>query len=156
MTRDDAQLWHVATNQEYNALQEHGAWELCELPPGCKAIGSRWVYKVKLNSDGSVECYKAQLVAKDFSQKPHLDYTETFAPVAKFASFWTVLAIAAAEDMEIDDMDISTAFLNGDLDEEIYMAQPEGFAAPGQEHLVCHLKKSLYGLKQSPRQWCGI
>ena len=153
MTRDDAQLWHVATEQEYNALQEHGAWELCELPPGRKAIGSRWVYKVKLNSDGSVERYKARLVAKGFSQKPHLDYTETFAPVAKFASLRTVLAIAAAEDMEIDHMDISTAFLNGDLDEEIYMAQPEGFAAPGQEHLVCCLKKSLYGLKQSPRQW---
>ena len=90
-------------------------------------------------------------MAKGFSQKPHLDYTETFAPVAKFASLRTVLALAAAEDMEVHTMDVSSAFLNGDLDKEIYMAQPEGFAA-GQEHL-CRLKKSLYGLKQSPRQW---
>jgi len=78
--------------------------------------------------------------------------TETFAPVAKFASLRTVLAIAAAKDMEVHTMDVSSAFLNGDLDEETYMAQPEGFAVLGQEHLVCCLKKSLYGLKQSPRQ----
>ena len=92
-------------------------------------------------------------MAQGFSQKPHLDYTETFAPVAKFASLHTVLALAAAEDMEVHHMDISSAFLNGDLEEETYMAQPEGFAAKGQEHLVCHLKKSIYGLKQSPLQW---
>ena len=153
MSRDDAGLWHEASQQEYNALLEHGVWELCELPPGRKAVGCRWVYRIKMKSDGSVDRYKARLVAKGFSQKPHLDYTETFAPVAKFASLRTVLAIAAAEDMEVHTMDVSSAFLNGDLDEETYMAQPEGFAAPGQEHLVCHLKKSLYRLKQSPRQW---
>jgi hypothetical protein len=153
MNRDDAGLWHEASEQEYKSLLEHGTWELCELPPGRKPVGSRWVYRIKTNSDGSVERYKARLVAKGFSQKPHLDYTETFAPVAKFASLRTVLAIAAAEDMDVHTMDVSSAFLNGDLDEEIYMAQPEGFAAPGQEHLVCRLKKSLYGLKQSPRQW---
>jgi len=153
MTRDDAGLWHDASQQEYDALHQHGVWELCELPPGRKAVGCRWVYRIKTNADGTVERYKARLVAKGFSQKPHLDYTETFAPVAKFASLRTVLALAAAEDMEVHTMDVSSAFLNGDLDEEIYMAQPEGFAAPGQEHLVCRLKKSLYGLKQSPRQW---
>ena len=92
-------------------------------------------------------------MAQGFSQKPHLDYTETFAPVAKFVSLRTVLALAAAEDMEVHHMDISSAFLNGDLEEETYMAQPEGFAAKGQEHLVCRLKKSIYGLKQSPQQW---
>ena len=131
---------------------QHGVWELCELPKGRKAVACCWVYRIKTNTDGSIERYKAWSVAKGFSQKPHLDYTETFAPVAKFASLRTVLAIAAAEDMEVHSMDIS-AFLNGDLDEEIYVAQPEGFAAQGQEHLVCRLKKSLYGLKQSPRQW---
>jgi hypothetical protein len=153
MSRDDAGLWHEASQQEYDALHQHGVWELCELPAGRKAVGCRWVYRIKTNADGTVERYKARLVAKGFSQKPHLDYTETFAPVAKFASLRTVLALAAAEDMEVHTMDVSSAFLNGDLDEEIYMAQPEGFAAPGQEHLVCRLKKSLYGLKQSPRQW---
>jgi len=92
-------------------------------------------------------------VAKGFAQKPHLDYTETFAPVVKFALLWTIIAVAAMEDLELDSMDISSAFLNGDLEEEIYMSQPEGFAVLGKEHLVCRLKKSLYGLKQSPRQW---
>jgi hypothetical protein len=151
MTQDDAGLWHKASQQEYDSLLQHGVWELCELPAGCKAVACHWVYH-KTNPDGSVEHYKAQLVAKGFSQKLHLDYTETFAPVAKFTSLCTVLAIAAAEDMGVHTMDVSSSFLNGSLDEEIYMAQPEGFAAPGQEHLVCHLKKSLYDLKQSPGQ----
>jgi hypothetical protein len=153
MKSDAAGLWHDASQQEYDALNQHDVWELCELPPGRKAVSCRWVYWVKMNADGTVDRYKAWLVVQGFSQKPHLDYTETFAPVAKFVSLRTVLALAAAEDMEVHTMDVSSAFLNGDLDEEIYMAQLEGFAAPGQEHLVCHLKKSLYGLKQSPRQW---
>ena len=111
MSRDDAGLWHKASQQEYNVLLEHGVWELCELPSGCKAVGCHWVYQVKMNTDGSVECYKARLVAKGFSQKPHLDYTETFAPVAKFTSLRTALAIAAAEDIEVHTMDVSSAFL---------------------------------------------
>ena len=155
MTRDDARLWQEASQQEYDALMQHGVWDLCELPKGQKAVACRWVYHIKTNTDGSIERYKAWLVAKGFSQKPHLDYTETFTPVAKFASLQTVLAMAAAEDMEVHSMDVPSAFLNGDLDEETYMAQPKGLAAPGQEHLVClcRLKKLLYGLKQSPRQW---
>ena len=131
----------------------HNTWELVPLPKGQKWVGSKWVFKIKENVDGSVEWYKVRIVAQGFSQKPHLDYTETFAPVAKFASLRTILAIAAIEDMELHHMDVSSAFLNGDLEEDIYMAQPEGFVEPGQEHLVCRLKKSLYGLKQSPRQW---
>jgi len=95
MKRDDAELWHKASQDEYNALHEHGVWELCELPPGQKAVGCHWVYRIKTNSDGTVEHYKARLVAQGFSQKPHLDYTETFAPVAKFASLCTVLALVA-------------------------------------------------------------
>ena len=118
MKRDDAGLWQEASQQEYNALLEHGVWELCELPPGRKAVGNRWVYRIKTNSDGTVNKYKARLVAQGFSQKPHLDYTETFTPVAKFASLRALLAIAAAEDMEVHHMDVSSAFLNGDLEEE--------------------------------------
>ena len=128
-------------------------WDLAECPADRKPIGCGWVFRIKYKADGTVERYKARLVAKGFAQKPHLDYTETFAPVVKFASLRTIIAVAAMEDLELDSMDISSAFLNGDLDEEIYMSQPEGFAVPGKEHLVCRLKKSLYGLKQSPRQW---
>ena len=86
MKRDDAGLWLEACEYEYNALQQHNVWELCELPAGRKAVGCRWVYRIKTNSDGTVEKYRARLVAQGYSQKPHLDYTETFAPVAKFAS----------------------------------------------------------------------
>ena len=105
-------VWHEALEQEYKALLEHGVWELCELPPGRKPVGSRWVYCIKTNSDGSVERYKARLIAQGFSQKPYLDYTETFAPVAKFASLWTVLAIAA-EDMDVHTMDLQHHFTAG-------------------------------------------
>ena len=153
LCRDDAPLWQEAAQAEYNALLEHGVWDLAECPADRKPIGCGWVFRIKYKADGTVEHYKAHLVAKGFAQKPHLDYTETFAPVVKFASLRTIIAVAAMEDLELDSMDISSAFLNGDLDEEIYMSQPEGFAVPGKEHLVCRLKKSLYGLKQSPRQW---
>ena len=92
-------------------------------------------------------------MAKGYSQKEGLDYKETFAPVAKFASIRTLLALAAHQDYEIHQMDVKTAFLNGDLDVEIYMRQPEGFVVAGQEELVCKLRKSLYGLKQAGRAW---
>jgi len=151
--RDDWDLWYEAALKEYTQMLAHNTWELVPLPKGRKPVGSKWVFKIKENADGSIERYKARIVAQGFSQKPHLDYTETFAPVTKFASLRTILAISAIEDLELHHMDVSSAFLNGDLQEDIYMVQPEGFVEPGKEHLVCHLKKSLYGLKQSPRQW---
>ena len=151
--RDDWNLWYDAALTEYTQMLAHNTWELVPLPKGRKPVGSKWVFKIKEKADGSIERYKARIVAQGFSQKPHLDYTETFAPVAKFASLRSILAISAIEDLELHHMDVSSAFLNGDLDEEIYMSQPEGFVQPGQEHLVCRLRKSLYGLKQSPRQW---
>jgi hypothetical protein len=153
LSREDGASWHAAAAVEFEAMKQTGTWELVELPAGRKAVGCRWVFKIKKNADGTVERYKARIVAQGFAQKPHLEYTETFAPVARFASLRSVIAIAAIEDMELDQLDVSSAFLNGDLDEEIYMAQPPGFIQPGQEHLVCRLKKSIYGLKQSPRQW---
>jgi hypothetical protein len=151
--RDDWPLWQEAALKEYTQMLAHSTWDLVPPPKGRKPVGSKWVFKIKHNADGSIERYKARIVAQGFSQKPHLDYTETFAPVAKFASLRTILAIAAIEDLEVHHMDVSSAFLNGDLEEDIYMVQPEGFVEPGKEHMVCHLRKSLYGLKQSPRQW---
>ena len=145
--RHDWPLWHEAALKEYTQMLSHNTWELVPLPQGRKLVGSKWVFKIKENVDGSIERYKARIVAQGFSQKPHLDYTETFAPVTKFASLRSILAIAAIEDLEVHHMDVSSAFLNGDLEEDIYMVQPEGFVEPGKEHLVCRLKKSLYGLK---------
>jgi hypothetical protein len=99
------------------------------------------------------ETYKARLVARGFTQTYEMDYSETFAPIAKFTSIRCILTLAALEDMEIHQMDMKTAFLNGELEEEIYMEEPQGFVHQGGEHLVCKLHKSLYGLKQYPRAW---
>ncbi|KAD4586033.1 hypothetical protein E3N88_23634 [Mikania micrantha] len=133
-------------------LQNH-TWELVDLPPGCKPLGYRWIFKRKMKADGSIDKYKARLVIKGFRQKEGVDYFDTYSPVTRITSIRLVLAIAALRNLEVHQMDVKTAFLNGDLEEEIYMEQPEGFSAPGQEGKVCKLVKSLYGLKQAPKQW---
>ena len=153
--RDDAAMWRDAAQSEIDSLVLNETWDLVPLPAGRKAIGSRWVFVIKQLPDGTVDRYKARVVAKGYSQIYELDYTETYAPVTKFASLRTVLAIAAIHDMELYHLDVSTAFLNAKLDpkEWVYMRQPEGFAVKGKEHLVCHVKRALYGLKQSGRMW---
>ena len=124
-----------------------------KLPPGRKSIGCKWVFKVKHAEDGSVEKFQGRLVAKGFEQKYGMDYDETFSPVVKFTSIRNVIALAAEKKVHLHQMDVVSAFLNGDLEEEIYMEQPEGYVQHGKEDLVCKLRKSLYGLKQSPRYW---
>ncbi len=138
--------------EEYDSLVVNNTWSLVPLPKGRKLISYKWVFKIKHGVDGEVECYKAILVARGFTQTFKVNYNETFAIVAKFVSIRCVLALVAIEDMEIHQMDVKTAFLNGDLEEEIYMEQLEGFTQEG-EHLVCKLHKSLYELKQSLRAW---
>ena len=138
---------------EIDSIIKNNTWELVDLPPGRKAIGCKWVYIRKRTATGKIERYKARLVAKGFSQIEGIDFTETFAPVAKFSSIRALLALATDYDLEIHQMDVKTAFLNGDLDVDIYMEQPEGFTVTGSEHQVCKLKKSLYGLKQAGRAW---
>ena len=145
--------WKTALESEYSSLMKNEAWDLVELPQGRKPIGCRWVFKVKHHADGSIERYKARLVAKGYSQEAGIDYEETFSPVARYTTIRTVLAIANQLDLEVHQMDVQTAFLNGELQEEIYMNQPEGFMQKGKENLVCKLNKSLYGLKQSSRCW---
>ena len=153
MRRGDRELWQAAMVSELDSIHKNGTWELVPLPEGRRPIGSKWVYKIKRKADGSIDRYKARLVAKGYSQQAGIDYHETFAPVAKFTSIRLLLALAAQYDYEIHQMDVRTAFLNGDLDVDIYMAQPDGFVEQGRSHLVCHLKKSLYGLKQAGRAW---
>ena len=111
------------------------------------------MFKLKHDVDGRVECFKARLVAKGYAQKNGIDYDEFFLPVVRFSSIHLVLAFTVQHDFLIHQMDVETAFLNGKLDEEIYMQQPEGYVKPREEHLACKLEKSLYGLKQSSRYW---
>ena len=153
MQRVDSKQWMQAAQEEYNSIIAAGTWELQPLPKGRTAIGCKWTLKQKFKANGDIDRYKARLCAKGYTQKSGIDYKETFAPVAKFASIRTLLAIAAFYDLEIHQMDVKTAFLNGDLEEDIYMIQPEGFVVKGKEHLYCKLKKALYGLKQASRAW---
>ena len=150
---DCSEEWKHAADAEYASLLQNETWDLVELPSGRQAIGSKWVFKVKCGSDGKVERFKARLVAKGYAQKHGIDYDETFSPVVKCQSIRVLLAFALQNDLLLHQMDVVTAFLNGTLEEDIYMQQPDGYLQPGKEHFVCKLKKSLYGLKQSPRCW---
>ena len=152
MASPDAERWKEAASAEMLTLLGNGTWEIVDLPPGAKAVGSGWVFKVKHNADSTVERYKARLVAKGYSQRPGVDYTEVFAPTFRPAALRLILALAGIEGMELRSVNISSTFTNSDLEEEIYMMQPEGYHEGGAQK-VCKLKKSLYGLKQSARQW---
>ena len=141
-----------ACNTEISTLIANGTWELVELPQDAKVVQSGWVFKVKLNPDNIVERYRSRLVAKGYSQCPRYDYTEVFAPIFRPASLRLITALAAKEGFKMRSVDISSAFTYGELDEVIYMKQPEGYHQGGP-NVVCKLHKSLYGLKQSARQW---
>ncbi|GJR35673.1 retrovirus-related pol polyprotein from transposon TNT 1-94 [Tanacetum coccineum] len=153
VTSSEGQQWREAIKSEIESILQNHTWELVDLPPGCKALGYKWIFKKKMKADGTVDKYKARLVIQGFRQREGLDYFDTYSPVTRITSIRTIIAIAALRNLEIHQMDVKTAFLNGDLEEEIYMNQPEGFIAPGQEGKVCRLVKSLYGLKQAPKQW---
>lgn len=136
-----------------NSLMENSTWELVDLPKDRIAIGCKWVFKLKTNVDGSIQRFKARLVAQGYSQKYGSDYDEVFAPVVKQTTFRVLMSVAAKERMIVKHLDAKTAFLNGKLRETIYMKQPPGFELKGQESKVCLLKKSIYGLKQAARAW---
>ena len=123
------------------------------MPKGMKAIGLKWVFKIKRNADGSINKHKSRLVAKGYVQRHGIDYEEVFAPVARIETIRLVIALAAAYGWEIHHLDVKTAFLHGELKEEVYVTQPEGFKIAGKEDKVYRLKKALYGLKQAPRAW---
>jgi hypothetical protein len=147
------ECWKKAMQEEINSIVENGTWTLVDLPAGTKPIGLKWVYKVKRNEQGVIVKYKARLVAKGYVQRPGIDFDEVYAPVARLESVRLLLAVAAQEGWEVHHMDMKSAFLNGDLAEEVYVAQPAGFVVKGAEHKVLKLKKALYGLQQAPRAW---
>ena len=153
MSCPEKKNWKEAMDAEFQSLQANEVWDLVTPPKGCKVINSKWVFKYKLGEHGEVERYKARLVAQGYSQRPGIDYEETFSPVVRFESVRSVIALAIHGNMKLHQMDVKTAFLNGELHEEVFIRQPEGFIEEGREHLVCRLKKSIYGLKQSPRCW---
>jgi hypothetical protein len=138
---------------EMRSMSINKVWDLEEIPKGAKIVGCKWVYKMKCDSNENIERFKARLVAKDFTQREGIDYTETFSPVSCKDSLRIIMMLVVYYDLELYQMDVKTTFLNGDLLENAYMAQPKGFAVKGKEHMGCHLRKSIYGLKQASRQW---
>ncbi|KAL8103627.1 hypothetical protein AgCh_027995 [Apium graveolens] len=142
-------LWIEAMAKEIDALNSNNTWDFVDLPPGKKAIGSKWVFKVKLKSDGSLERCKAHLVAKGYNQRFGIDYEETFSPFVKMATIRCLLALAASKKWFVHQLDVNNAFLHGDLSEEVYICVPAGISNPLNE--VCRLRKSIYGLKQASR-----
>ncbi|RVW64595.1 Retrovirus-related Pol polyprotein from transposon TNT 1-94 [Vitis vinifera] len=156
MSCKESELWYNAMKDEMSSMKCNDVWDLVELPNGAKTIGCKWVFKTKKDSLGNIERYKAKLVSKGFTQKEGIDYTETFSPVSKKDSLHIILALVAHFDFELQQMNVKTAFLNGELEEEVYMKQPEGFPSSDGEQLACKLKKSIYGLKQASCQWIWV
>ena len=148
-----ADEWQEMMAREWHALVEMETFTLCDLPPSRKSINCKWIYKVKKLADGSVDRLKARLCAVGTSQREGVDYEATFAPVVRLENLRSVLAYGAVNDLEIHQMDVDSAFLNGILEEEIYMKQLKGFINPDRPNAVLRLNQSIYGLKQAPRVW---
>ena len=140
--------------EELDALHKTGTWDLVDLPSGKSSISCKWVYKIKTQSNGTVDRYKARLISSGFTQEYEIDYEETFAPVARLSSVRTLLAIYAARKWLLFQMDVKNVFINGEISEEVYMKLPPGYSYPsGFPHRVYRLWRALSGLKQAPRAW---
>ena len=153
LNHSESKRWREAMKAEYDALLSMGTWELVDPPNGCQVIGCRWVFSIKRKKDGTVDRFKCLLVAKGCSQKYMVNYYETFAPVVRYSTIRIILAMAAQFDLHLHHVDVTTAYLHGDLNETVFMVQPEGFVDSRYPNKVCRLKKSLYGLKQAGREW---
>jgi hypothetical protein len=145
--------WQAAMQLEYDALISNGTWTLCPRPPHQNVIRNKWVYRIKKRADGSVERFKARVVAKGFEQQSGIDYTETFSPIIKASTIRVILVLAIYFDWPIRQLDVSNAFLQSSLREEVYMEQPSGFVDAANPEQVCKLHKAIYGHKQAPRAW---
>ena len=145
--------WKQAMEAEMNSIEENNTWELVELPEGSKVIGVKWIFKTKLNEKGEVDKHKARLVAKGFHQTQGVDFYEVFAPVARWDTIRLLLSIAAQRGWCVHQLDVKSAFLHGELKEDVYVEQPKGFEVKNEERKVYKLNKALYGLRQAPRAW---
>jgi len=146
-------IWRAAMIEEIKSIEKNDTWELVSLPAKKTPISVKWVFKTKLKSDGTVAKHKARLVAKGFMQKEGIDYSEIFAPVARLETVRMIVALATWKNWKLWHLDVKSAFLNGPLEEEVFVVQPPGFINKGHEDKVLRLKKALYGLKQAPRAW---
>ena len=144
--------WEQGMNEEMDSLVRNHTWDLVEFPVGKITLQNRWIYRLK-EEEGGMKMYKVRLVVKGFAQKKGIDFDEIFSLVVKVTSIRTILSLVVVEDLHLEQLDVKTTFLHGDLEEDIYMHQPQGYEVKGKENLVCRLKNNLYCLKQAPRQW---
>jgi hypothetical protein len=146
------QVWKDAMVEEYQSIMKNDVLEVVPRPEGKSVVTFKWLFKIKHATDGSIEKYKARFVARGFSQKEGIDYDETFALVARYTSIRTIISLASVLGWKLHQMDVNTAFLNGQVEEEVYIEQPEGFLVHRKESHV-QIKEALYGMKQAPRAW---
>jgi hypothetical protein len=156
MTCSASEKWKMAAQEEYQSLIENGTWSIVSCPEGRIPIKSRWTFDIKPGLHGEPQRFKARFVAKGYSQRPGIDFSETYASVVSHDTLRILLSIIAADNLEATQIDIKTAFLYGHLEEDIFMEQPEGFITPGQENKVCRLHKCIYGLKQASHVWGNL
>ena len=147
--------WKKAMDEEMEALEKSNTWEMVPIPVGKKIVGSRSVFTIKYHFDGSTTRYKARLVAQGYTKSYDIDNLETFSPVGKLNTIQVLIALGATHDWKLYQYDVKNAFLHGELNEEVYMSPPPGYVLSKNSCDVCHMKKSLYGLKQSPKAWFG-
>jgi Reverse transcriptase (RNA-dependent DNA polymerase) len=145
--------WRKAMEEEISSIQENATWRLVDLPENLKPIGLKWVFKLKKDTQGRIIKHKARLVAKGYVQKHVIDFDEVFALVARLETIRLLISVAAQKGWQVHHMDVKSAFLNGELEEDVYVLQPPGFEMKGEEHKVLKLYKALYGLRQAPRAW---
>jgi hypothetical protein len=146
-------VWKDAMIEEYDSILKNDVWAVVPRPHGKSVVTSKWLYKIKHATDGSVEKFKARFVARGFSRKEGIDYDEIFAPVDRYASIRIIISLAAVFGWKLHQMDVKTVFFNGEVEQEVYIKQPKRFVIHGKESHVCKLKKALYGLKQALRAW---
>jgi hypothetical protein len=147
--------WADAMTEEYQSIIKNDVWEIVPRPKNKDVVSSKWLYKIKHATDGSIEKHKVRFVAYGFSQKEGIDYEETFSPVARYTSIITIISLVAKMKWRLHQMDVKTTFLNGVIEEEVYTEQPQGFEVEDRKTHVCRLKKALYGLKLVLRAWYG-
>jgi hypothetical protein len=147
------EFWNKAMDEELDQIEKNDTWELVPRPKDKNVIGTKWVYRNELNEYGQVTRNKARLVCKGYAQVEGINFEETFSPVARMEAILLFLAYACSKNIKVYHMEIKSAFLNGELEEEVYIEQTKGFQLSENTNYVCKLKKVLYGLKQAPRAW---
>jgi hypothetical protein len=148
---DKLQVWKDAMLEEYRSILKNNVWDILPRPKDKSVVSSKWMYKIKHTTNGSVEKFKARFVARGFTQKEGIDYDETFAPVARYTSIRVIIALASVLGWKLHQMDVKTTFSNGKIEQEFFVEQPDGFVLHNKDTHVCKLRKALYGLKQAPR-----